>query len=142
MERILVPIDLHEESSWLEVIPKAVDEARHTGAELYFVTVIPHVELNMPGVPIPENLHKMFEENTLDSLEVLVKDKVPEDLTVHCAVAVGSVPAGILNLADEIDATLIIMASHRPGLTTYLLGANAAQVARHAKCSVHIVRCH
>ena len=134
MEKILVPIDLHEESSWLEIIPKAVDQARHVGAELYFLTVIPHVELNMPGVPVPEDLHKMLEENTLDSLEILVKDKVPDDLPVHCALAVGSVASGVIEMANEIEATLIIMASHRPGLRTYLLGANAAQVARHAKC--------
>ena len=32
------------------------------------------------------------------------------------------------------------IASHRPDITTYLLGSNAAAVVRHAECSVLVVR--
>lgn len=46
----------------------------------------------------------------------------------------------ILKLADTIQADLIIIASHRPDMTTYLLGSNAAAVVRHAKCPVLVVR--
>ena len=46
----------------------------------------------------------------------------------------------ILQLADDIDADVIILASHRPSMSTYLPGSNAAAVIRHAKCSVLVVR--
>ncbi|WP_179655998.1 universal stress protein, partial [Salmonella enterica] len=42
---------------------------------------------------------------------------------------------GWLFLAD-----MVIIASHRPDITTYLLGSNAAAVVRHAECSVLVVR--
>jgi nucleotide-binding universal stress UspA family protein len=38
----------------------------------------------------------------------------------------------ILEVADQIDADLILMASHKPSAKIYLLGSNAAQVVRHA----------
>ena len=46
----------------------------------------------------------------------------------------------ILELAKKIPAHMIIIASHRPDITTYLLGSNAAAVVRHAECSVLVVR--
>ena len=46
----------------------------------------------------------------------------------------------MINVAKEIKADLIVMASHRPELRDYLLGPNAARVVRHADCSVLVVR--
>ncbi|MGQ7113147.1 universal stress protein, partial [Escherichia sp. TWPC-MK] len=45
-----------------------------------------------------------------------------------------------LEMAKKIPAHMIIIASHRPDITTYLLGSNAAAVVRHAECSVLVVR--
>jgi UDP-N-acetylmuramate: L-alanyl-gamma-D-glutamyl-meso-diaminopimelate ligase len=49
-----------------------------------------------------------------------------------------SVPYGAANI--PADADLIVIGSHRPAMSTYLLGSNAKTVARHATCSVLIVR--
>jgi len=46
----------------------------------------------------------------------------------------------ILDVAQEKNAELIIIASHRPGFRDYYLGSTAAKVVRHAACSVHVVR--
>lgn len=46
----------------------------------------------------------------------------------------------ILKLAEAVDAELIVIASHKPGFSTYLLGSTAAAVVRHAKCPVLVVR--
>ena len=46
----------------------------------------------------------------------------------------------ILDTAKRIGANLIVVQSHRPELTDYLLGPNAAHVVRHADCSVMVVR--
>ncbi len=48
---------------------------------------------------------------------------------------------GILDIAAEWHADLIILGSHgRKGLQRFLLGSVAEYVARHADCSVEIVR--
>ena len=46
----------------------------------------------------------------------------------------------ILRLAEEVAATLIIVASHNPDLGDYFLGSTAARIVRHAHCSVYVLR--
>ena len=55
--------------------------------------------------------------------------------------------ARAIGLGDSIgtlergkSADLIVLASHKPALKDYLLGANASRVVRSAPCSVHVVR--
>ena len=51
------------------------------------------------------------------------------------------VRTGILQIATEWEPDLIILGSHgRRGIEKFLLGSVAESVARHAKCSVLIVR--
>jgi len=46
----------------------------------------------------------------------------------------------ILDYADEHAPDLIVIASHRPGMQTLLLGSTATHVVRHAQCAVHVLR--
>jgi nucleotide-binding universal stress UspA family protein len=61
-------------------------------------------------------------------------------MTVKCTVGHGSIYAEILRASRDAGADLIVMASHRPEMKDYLIGANAARVVRHADCSVLVVR--
>ena len=64
---------------------------------------------------------------------------VPEDrVTTH--VAVGDPKDQIPELADALNAEIIVMGSNRPSAITYLLGSNATAVVRHANCPVLVVR--
>ena len=46
----------------------------------------------------------------------------------------------IIDYAVENGVDCIVMGSHKPGLSDYLLGSTAARVVRHAPCAVHVVR--
>jgi universal stress protein F len=48
--------------------------------------------------------------------------------------------AGILGVAEEAGADLIVVGSHRPAMRDYLFGATASRVVRHANCSVLVAR--
>jgi nucleotide-binding universal stress UspA family protein len=52
----------------------------------------------------------------------------------------GAPATEILEHAAEINADLIVLHSHDPGLSDYFLGSTASRVVRHAHCSVHVVR--
>lgn len=52
----------------------------------------------------------------------------------------GSAATEILQCAEDTGADLIMIASHRPGLSDYFIGSTAARVVRHAQCSVLITR--
>ena len=59
----------------------------------------------------------------------------------HTAVEIGDVRVSILDTAAEWHADLIAVGSHgQRGIESFLLGSVAESVARHAKCSVEIVR--
>ncbi|MDI5452489.1 universal stress protein [Salmonella enterica subsp. enterica serovar Cerro] len=73
-------------------------------------------------------------------LEAIIKKfNLPAD-RVQAHVAEGSPKDKILEMAKKLPADMVIIASHRPDITTYLLGSNAAAVVRHAECSVLVVR--
>lgn len=52
----------------------------------------------------------------------------------------GAAAGQILQAAEDHGADLIMIASHRPGLSDYFIGSTAARVVRHAQCSVLILR--
>jgi nucleotide-binding universal stress UspA family protein len=62
---------------------------------------------------------------------------------VDTTVEVGDIRARIIDSAAEWGADLIVVGSHgQSGIQRFLLGSVAEFVARHAKCSVEIVRTH
>ena len=60
--------------------------------------------------------------------------------TTHIEVRTGAPSGQILQCAEDHGADLIMIASHRPGLSDYFIGSTAARVVRHAKCSVLVSR--
>lgn len=46
----------------------------------------------------------------------------------------------IIDYATAHDVDCIVMGSHKPSFTDYLLGSTAASVVRHAPCAVHVYR--
>ena len=55
-------------------------------------------------------------------------------------VRTGGVYPEVLAEAQDWGADLIVIGSHRPAMSTYLLGSNAKTIVRHAKCSVLVLR--
>ncbi|SEW47110.1 Nucleotide-binding universal stress protein, UspA family [Cognatiyoonia koreensis] len=46
----------------------------------------------------------------------------------------------IIDYAGDKKIDCIVIGSHKPGLSDYLLGSTAARVVRHAPCAVHVHR--
>jgi nucleotide-binding universal stress UspA family protein len=62
-------------------------------------------------------------------------------IKVAAALEVGDPKSKILDVAEEWRADLIVVGSHgRRGFERFLMGSVSDAVARHAKCSVQIVR--
>ncbi|EOQ24663.1 universal stress protein F [Citrobacter sp. KTE30] len=140
---ILVPIDISETDLTRQVIPYVQAHSVLNTARVHFLTVVPTLPYySSLGLAYSAEMPKLkdFQHAALLKLNEIVKQfKIPaEKIQTH---AVSGAPKDqILNLAKAIDADLIIIASHRPDITTYLLGSNAAAVVRHASCPVLVVR--
>ncbi|OUS08142.1 universal stress protein UspA [Rhodobacterales bacterium 52_120_T64] len=137
---ILLPIDLNEPSSWEKSIPVAIDMAKTYGAQLRVMTVIPDFGKSIVGSYFPAGFSDKALADTMATLEKLVVEVFSTDVNVESIARHGSVYKEVLEVADLVGADLIVLTSHRPARSDYLLGPNAARVVRHAKQSVFVVR--
>ncbi|PVZ87859.1 universal stress protein UspF [Serratia sp. S1B] len=141
---ILVPIDISDPEFTQQIITHVeMQFSLAEAAHVHFLTVIPtfpyYASLGLAySGEVPDQ--EQIKNEALSTLsEIIDKFNLPRD-KVEKHIALGSPKDEILNLADSIKADLIVIASHQPGIITYLLGSNAAAVVRHAKCSVLVVR--
>lgn len=135
---ILVPIDLDEPSSWEKSVPVALALSRCFDAKLAFVHVVPGTVLTLQAQWSELGVRQIL-ESARTRLKSLA-DNCTEGGDVETYVTSGSVYGGILEAAGRYGADLIVLASHRPEMKDYLIGANASRVVRHARCSVMVVR--
>lgn len=137
---ILLPVDISAEASWSKALPAALRLCRPENGVLHVVTVVPDFGLSVVG----GFFEKGFEEKALHEIGVKltawVSQHVPDDVEVHPHVLHGRVYEEIMRAADRLNVDAIVMGSHTPELSDYLLGPNAARVVRHARQSVFVVR--
>ncbi len=96
-----------------------------------------------PPQMAPGYAPELAEENRL--AQALVKRFANElgdaGFSVQTSVGVGDAREDIVEMASEWQADLIVVGSHgKHGLQRLLLGSVSESVARHAKCSVEIIR--
>ena len=139
-KNILLAIDLNDETSNRKPLLSAVELARTFGARLHVLTVIRDVEaiLQAKAAMLGYDLIATDLEKRIAALIRLVD---ASDLNPNILVTNGaSIYAEILGVAEEAEADLVVVGSHRPAMKDYLLGTNAARVVRHARCSVLVAR--
>lgn len=139
-KNIVIPVDLSHESSWRSALPDAIEHARSNSAMLHVVTVVPNADIPAIAVHLPDGIDSQIRQDGLESLKDMIQQQVPESVEINAMVGQGRIHKEILRMASTVDADLIVMASHRPELKDYLIGANASHVMRHAACSVLVVR--
>ena len=139
-QRILLPIELGEPSSWEKALPVAVDICRKYDAKLDVLTVIPDVGMPVVGSFFPPDFEKKARAKAEEELKAWLDEHVPDDVEAEGHVSVGTIYHKIIRAAEKLGSDLIVMASHRPRMSDYLLGPNAARVVRHAPVHVFIVR--
>lgn len=140
--KILVPIDVSETELTEKVITWVEAQARIDDAEIHFLTVVPvlpyYMSLGQGMVDLPD-IHQIKSRAEKKLAEIVARFSLPDDRKmVHCVE--GTPRDTILEMAKNLPADLVIISSHRPDITTYLLGSNAAAVVRHAECPVLVIR--
>ena len=139
IKTILVTTDFSETSH------KAFDHAREIaekfGARLVLVHVeedrLPPLVLEYTEVDLGQLLARQ-KEHALEKLAELAPELGPD---VMVQVVAGTPHVEIVNLAEELQADLIVMATHGRGFVGHaILGSTAERVLRHSPCPVLIVR--
>ncbi len=138
--KVLCAVDLGHEAQERGVLRRAAALAGLDGAELNVLTVVPTPSGGYLSYFFPEGAREKLVAHARAALHTFVTDTLGSDAGVRHIVGSGSVYEAILETAETIGASLIVLGAHRPDLKDYLLGPNASRVARHAAISVHIVR--
>jgi nucleotide-binding universal stress UspA family protein len=133
-------MDLSDKHSWRKALPTAISLCETFQGKLHLMTVVPEFGLPMVGQFFPEGYEAKLRQHAAKQLRDFAAQQVPGEIECRRIVAEGKVYQEILKAAEAIKADLVVMGSHRPELSDYLLGPNAARVTRHARCSVMVVR--
>ena len=138
-KNILVSVDTTDEKTSVKTMSVAAGLAKSLGAKLEAMTVAPEIPYPMVTQYLPEGTDNKLVEDCRTALQALVADHgAGLDVGVH--VAQGTIYQKIIGLADKLDSDLIVISSHRPELSDYLIGPNSARVVRHSTRSVLVVR--
>lgn len=134
-KNIIVAVDLAHGEAGKDLLARAASLVDEGG-----VIRVLHVLEDVPAyiaAELPIDVHARRTAEAKVELGVLVKDSGVEAVT---DVRQGAAAGQILGYADDTGADLVMIASHRPGLSDYFIGSTAARVVRHAQCSVLISR--
>lgn len=149
MTNYLAAIDLSDEESWDYIIKKTVEMATGVaGTKVYLMTVIPGIISGVDArYAIRGEMHgsedyplQQWKADAEKKLKEIAKEHIPKKLYAGVVVEHGTVYKEVVEAAKDLDIDQIVMGANRPSLADYLLGPNSARVARHAGCSVTVVR--
>ena len=135
---ILLPVDLNEKTDL--AVPAAIEYAKAFGSQLHVMTVVPDFGMSIISQYFPSNTDEKILDAAKEGLHAFTKEHIPEGIKVQHIVAQGTVYEVIIDTATKLNCDLIVMGAHRPELSDYLLGPNAARVVRHSNVSVLVVR--
>ena len=149
MHNYLAAVDLADQDSIPHILETTVRMASgHDDSKVYLMTVVPGIPAGidfryairgeMKGsedYPLQE-----WKDEAAKRLKEIATEHIPKELFAGVVVENGTVYREIVEAAKDLDIQQIIMGAHRPSVADFLLGPNTARVARHAGCTVTVVR--
>lgn len=142
IETILCAVDVNRLDEETHVLQRAAALARLDDAQLDLITVLPDYGKSVVGGYFEEGHSAKAIAKAKELLTLFGESALGAEMNakVRHVVAMGAVYHEILVAADKDGADLIVLGAHRPDLSDYLLGPNAARVVRHSRASVYVVR--
>ena len=137
--KIILAVDLAEPAARPKGLTEALELAGASHGELRLVNVQPLLPASFMEY-VPADFDAAQETRARTALDAVVAGIDAPNIRLSSAVASGGVYHELLREALEWGADLVVVGSHRPVMSDYLLGSNAKTIVRHAQCSVLVVR--
>lgn len=133
--KIVVAVDISHGELGQMLLDKAA-QLLDDGGEVRLLHVLDEVPSYI-AAELPQDLgERRHAEARMELKSMAQGASIPVTVEVRSGAASGQ----ILQCAEDCGAELVMIASHRPGLSDYFIGSTAARVVRHAQCSVLISR--
>ena len=137
---VLIAVDVNDADGATRVMQAAMSMIHDPDATFHVLNVVPETGMAMVGNLLgPDHSHQIIEE-AKSLLERWAQTTIPAEIDARLHVSQGTIYDRIIKAAEEVSADAIVVGAHRPGLQDYLIGPNAARVARHARQSVFVIR--
>lgn len=131
---ILIPVALDHEP----IVPAKIALARRLlepGGKITLLTVLESI----PGF-VSEFVTVASENHLTTKIREKLAQVAGDEGDISVEVTAGKPGVEIVTYAQTHDVDLIIVGSHKPGVSDYFLGSTAARVSRRAPCAVYIQR--
>lgn len=137
---LLLAVDINDPEGAISSARAALTMAQYEDATLHILNILPDHGMAMVSASMGPNHTALIKKAAYDELASWVAANVPEALATKIHVVTGTVYDQIIKTANALSVDCIIVGAHGPSLKDYLIGPNAARVARHAAQSVFVVR--
>lgn len=137
---ILIAVDLQHDPSDGRVVEEGVKLAKTHSANIELVFVIPDHQNSYAQTYVPADMRAQVQSDAEKDLLAFEQTVDWQGVGHNSKVLRGGVYEKIINHSNNISAQFIVIGANRPNLKEFFMGPNAARVARHANCSVLIVR--
>lgn len=142
IKKILVPVDFSDYSK--NALRYAIDFAKDVSAKLFLIYVVEPIiypaDFSMGQVALP-SVDLELNSRAKEELENLARREIPEDIKYDVIIKTGKPFVEINETAGEVDADIIIIATHgHTGVEQLLFGSTAEKVGRKAPCPVLTLR--
>lgn len=137
---LLLAVDVNDPESAVRVTDAACAMATHEKAKLHVLNVVPDDGMAMVSASLSADHYAQAAEASKGLLEAWAQAHIPHEITSELHIARGTVYDQIIRMAKKLEVDGVFVGAHRPALSDYLMGPNAARVARHAPQSVFVIR--
>ncbi|MEL7255231.1 MAG: universal stress protein [Pseudomonadota bacterium] len=137
---LLLAVDVNDPDGATRCTEAAIATAQHEGATLHILNVVPDDGMSIVSAALSSD----HASDVVSAHEKALRDwattHVPASVETQIHIARGTVYDQIIKTASELNVDGIFVGAHSPAFKDYLIGPNAARVARHAKQSVFVIR--
>jgi len=134
--KILCPVDFDRNS--IAALDIAVKLAQQNRAVLHVVHVVP---VALSGLGFPREPYDHLAESKKTKLEKITRGLIPPEVRNEVTIRVGNPAEEIVKVAEDLDASLIVIATHgKTGVPKLFLGSVAERVVRESTRPVLTVR--
>lgn len=135
-KKLLVPVDLAHVDALVKALAAADDLAKHYSAEVCYLGVTPTTPTSLAATPAEyeQKLRAFADEQAL---------KHQQSVSAHAVTSpdpVADLDDIVLNAIPQVNADLLVMATHLPRHLDAVIPAHGGKIATHTDISVFLVR--
>jgi nucleotide-binding universal stress UspA family protein len=140
MKTIVVPTDFSEVAEKALLLAKSIAQKTKATIHLANFYSIPLGSYAYPDISVPGEIIEGIRKASEEGIEKMAQELATEGFTVEHTVAMGMAPDEIVDLADKVDADLIVMGTTgAEGLMNKIIGSNAERVMQLTKRPIILV---